>query len=64
MIKSHQLAEENYAVVENRYKNDLAVIIDLLDADNLRQDAEAQLINAKINTIFQFYRLKFVTGRL
>ena len=62
--KSLQLAEENYNVVENRYKNDLAVIIDLLDADNLRQDAEIQLINAKINSILQYYRLKFVTGTI
>ena len=62
--KSLQLANENYAVVENRYKNDLAVIIDLLDADNLRQDAEAQLVNAQINIISQYYRLKYVTGTL
>ncbi len=61
---SLQLANENYAVVENRYKNDLAVIIDLLDADNLRQDAEAQLVNAQINIIHQYYRLKYVTGTL
>ena len=62
--KSLLLANENYAVVENRYQNDLAVIIDLLDADNLRQDAEAQLVNAQINIIHQYYRLKYVTGTL
>ena len=62
--KSLQLATENYAVTENRYNNDLVLLIDLLDADNIRLDAEIQYINTRINIIYNYYRLLYVTGTL
>ena len=62
--KSLQLAIENYAVTENRYHNDLVLLIDLLDADNIKLDAEIQYINARINIIYNYYRLLYVTGTL
>ena len=62
--KSLQLATENYTVTENRYNNDLVLLIDLLDADNIRLDAEVQYVNARINIIYNYYRLMYVTGTL
>lgn len=62
--KSLQLATENYAVTENRYNNDLVLLIDLLDADNIKLDAEIQYVNARINIIFNYYKLLFVTGTI
>lgn len=62
--KSLQLATENYAVTENRYNNDLVLLIDLLDADNIKLDAEIQYVNARINIIYNYYRLLYVTGTL
>lgn len=62
--KSLQLAKENYAVVENRYRNDLVVITDLLDADNIRLDAETRYVNAQINIIYNHYHILYVTGTL
>lgn len=62
--KSLQLATENYAVTENRYNNDLVLLIDLLDADNIKLDAEMQYVNARINIIYNYYRLMYVTGTL
>lgn len=62
--KSLQLATENYAVTENRYNNDLVLLIDLLDADNIKLDAEIQYVNARINIIYNYYRLMYVTGTL
>lgn len=62
--KSLQLAVENYAVTENRYNNDLVLLIDLLDADNIKLDAEIQYVNARINVIYNYYRLLYVTGTL
>lgn len=62
--KSLQLATENYAVTENRYNNDLVLLIDLLDADNIKLDAEIQYVNARINMIYNYYRLLYVTGTL
>ncbi len=62
--KSVQLAHENYDVVETRYKNDIALITDMLDASNQQLDAELQLVNARINIIFNYYKLRHTSGNL
>ena len=62
--KSVQLAEENYAVIENRYRNDVALVTDMLDASNQLLDAELQLANARINVVFNYYKLKNTSGNL
>lgn len=62
--KSLQLAKENYTIIENRYNNDLVLLIDLLDADNIKLDAEIQYVNARINIIYNYYKLMYVTGTL
>lgn len=62
--KSVQLANENYDIIENRYRNDIALITDMLDASNQLLDAELQLTNARINVIFNYYKLLNSTGNL
>lgn len=62
--KSLQLARENYEVVANRYDNDLVLVTDLVDADNLRLSAEVQYVNARINVIYNYYKLLYCTGTL
>lgn len=62
--KSLQLATENYGVIENRYRNDIALVTDMLDASNQLLDAELQLVNARINVVFNYYKLKNSTGNL
>ena len=62
--KSVQLAVENYSMVENRYRNDIALVTDMLDASNQLLDSELQLANARINVIFNYYKLKNTSGNL
>ena len=62
--KSLQLARENYEVTANRYANDLVLVTDLVDADNLRLAAEVQYENARINVVYNYYRLLHATGSL
>ncbi len=62
--KSLQLARENYEVTANRYANDLVLVTDLVDADNLRLAAEVQYENARINVVYNYYRLLYATGSL
>lgn len=62
--KNVELANENYDIVDKRYNNQLALLTDMLDASNAKLDAEIRLINAKINTIFYYYQLKFISGTL
>jgi outer membrane protein TolC len=62
--KSVELANQNYAVVSNRYKNDMALITDMLDASNAKLSAEVQLANAQINILFNYYKLLHISGTL
>lgn len=62
--KSLELATQNYSVVNNRYLNDLALITDMLDASNSKLNAELQLVNAQINIVFNFYKLRKTAGSL
>ena len=62
--KQVELAKQNYSVVQNRYQNDLALLTDMLDASNMKLSAEMALVNARINMLYNFYQLKYVTNTL
>lgn len=62
--KSVELAEKNYHTTYTRYSADMALITDMLDAANSRLDAEQQLVNARINIIYYYYKLLFTSGKI
>ena len=62
--KSVQLARQNYEVVNERYLNQLALITDMLDASNIRLNSELQEVDARINIVYAYYKLKFIAGTL
>lgn len=62
--KSVELAERNYRTTSTRYSAGMALITDLLDAANSRLDAEQQLVNARINIIYYYYKLLFTSGKI
>ncbi|GHV56743.1 transporter [Bacteroidia bacterium] len=62
--KSEELAVQNYNVIAYRYENDLALITDLLDAASQKLDAELQAINARINIVYNYYKIKYISGTL
>lgn len=62
--KSAELAERNYRTISTRYSADMALITDMLDAANAKLDAEKQLVNARINIIYYYYKLLFTTGKI
>lgn len=62
--KSVELAERNYRITATRYSADMALITDMLDAANSKLDAEQQLVNARINIIYYYYKLLFTTGKI
>lgn len=61
---SARQAEENYRIMNNRYLNQLAILTDLLDADNLRLNAELQLTTARTRVVYTYYELQRVIGNL
>lgn len=62
--KQVELADQNYSVVQNRYQNELALLTDMVDASNMKLSAEMALVDARINMLYNFYRLKYVTNTL
>ena len=62
--KSMQLAQQNYQVVNDRYLSQLALITDMIDASNIKLDAELKEVDARIGIIFAYYRLKYISGTL
>lgn len=61
---SVEQAEENYRIVNNRYKNQLSILTDLLDASNVRLEAELQLTAARTEVLYTYYQLLRASGLL
>ena len=62
--KSLKLADENYNVTDNRYKNGMALLTDMLDASNMKLNAGMELVNARINILYNYYKMKYITHTL
>ena len=59
-----ELAEENYRMMEKKYNNQLAILIDLLDAANTKLEAELQYANSEVNIIYAYYKLLKEVGNI
>lgn len=62
--KSVELANQNYEVVNNRYENELALVTDMIDASNAKLSAELAQVNSRINVIYNYYNMLYVSGQL
>lgn len=62
--KNVELAQENYEQIEVKYFNQLALLVDMIDASNEKLNAELQLQNGQAERIFNFYKLERTTGNL
>ncbi len=61
---SVRLADENYSVTDNRYRNEMALLTDMLDAGSAKLSADLSLVNARINILYCYYRMKYITHTL
>ncbi len=62
--KSVELATQNYQVVSDRYMSQMALITDMVDASNIKLNAELQEVDARIGTIYAFYKMKYIAGEI
>jgi outer membrane protein len=62
--QSIKQAEVNYRIVNTKYFNQLALLTDLLDADNLYQEARYDLINSEAEAVLIYYKLLYAKGKL
>lgn len=60
---SIEQAKLNYHIQNTKYLNQLSLLTDLLEADNLYQEARFSYIQTNINALAIYYRLLFVTGK-
>ena len=62
--KSVELARQNYEVMNDRYLNQLALVTDMVDASNLKLNAELSEVDARINIAYAYYRMKYAAGEI
>ena len=62
--KSVLLARQNYGVINERYLGQLALVTDMLDASNTVLNAELNEVDARINIVYAYYRMKYIAGTL
>jgi outer membrane protein TolC len=61
---SVEQTEVNYRIVNNKYLNQLALLTDLLDADNLYQESRFNLIKAQTDALNIYYHIRYASGNL
>jgi outer membrane protein len=62
--KNIEQSRVNYRIVSTKYFNQLALLTDLLDADNLLTASRFDLITAQTDALTIYYRLLYATGKL
>ena len=62
--KSVELACQNYEVMNARYLSQLALVTDMVDASNLKLNAELSEVDARINIVYAYYRMKYIAGEI
>lgn len=62
--KSIEQAAVNLKIVSTKYYNQLALLTDLLDADNLYLESSFNLVKAQTDATGYYYRLLYATGKL
>jgi len=54
----------NYIIMSIKYINQLALLTDLLDADNLLQESRSNLVKAQTDALSTYYKIRFSSGNL
>jgi len=62
--KSIEQARVNYQIENAKYLNQLALLTDLLDADNIYQESRYNLVQAQTGAQFIYYNLLYTSGKL
>ncbi len=61
---NEKAAAENYRITELKYKNQLVTYLEIIDASNLKLQAELQTLDDQTDIILNYVKLLRVTGQL
>lgn len=62
--KNEAAAAENYRITELKYKNQLVTYLEIIDASNIKLQAELQTLDDQTDIILNYVKLLRVTGQL
>lgn len=62
--RNEEAASENYRITELKYKNQLVTYLEIIDASNIKLQAELQTLNDETDIILNYVKLLRVTGQL
>ncbi len=62
--KAKRLATENYRIIKLKYLNQLALVTDMLDADNALLQAKYNVVSTRIDALMKHYELRYAAGQL
>lgn len=62
--KAKRQATENYRIIKLKYLNQLALVTDMLDADNALLQAKYNVVSTRIDALMKHYELRYVAGQL
>jgi outer membrane protein len=62
--KAVNQAAENYRIVKVKYLNQLALITDMIDADNELLQAKFNMVSARIDAVMKYHELQHASGLL
>jgi len=65
-VNEHSVAQAalNYRIVNTKYLNQLALLTDLLDADNLYHESRFDLVKAQTDALAIYYHILYTSGNL
>lgn len=62
--KAKKQATENYRIIKLKYLNQLALVTDMLDADNALLQAKYNVVSTQIDALMKHYELRYAAGLL
>lgn len=62
--KAKRQATENYRIIKLKYLNQLALVTDILDADNALLQAKYNVVSTRIDALMKHYELRYAAGQL
>ena len=62
--KNIEQSQVNYKIVSTKYFNQLALLTDLLEADNIYLQSKYKLIEAQTSLLNYYYQILYTTGKI